>query len=374
MNRWLTPVRSFALLLVVAVSFAALRAEAVPRYSARYEQNCALCHVNPSGGGMRTAYAVQDLVPKEIAWSPGRPEALAMLDSRLGKSLSYGVDFRDVFFAATANAPLAPPQGGFVMQADLYLAFQLDPKFSLYYDRGQNSLSEVFGLAHVLPYDGYVKAGRFTPAYGYKFDDHTMYVRNDEGFAPPLNTDTGVEVGFSPKGTDLQVGVFNGARGAPLDTDRRLAMALSLSRRQRVGPVSLSLGVSGYSQPGHEVDLNTGGVYGSLTAWNATWLVQSDWIRRQQEGTGLVQSSLATSQELAVLLHRGLEAKGTYDFYDLDRHQQTGAKSRWGAGLQFMPRPFLVAEALYRHTRVDDGLLLSSRDFDEGVFQLHLLY
>jgi len=39
-----------------------------------------------------------------------------------------------------------------------------------------------------------------------------------------------------------------------------------------------------------------------------------------------------------------------------------------------MPRPFFVAEALYRHTDITPGPALSGRDFDEGVFQLHFLY
>jgi hypothetical protein len=368
------PRRAIAAAILAAGMLAAWQAGAVPRYSARYEQNCALCHVNPGGGGLRTAYAVQDLVPKELAMSSGRPEALAMLDHRLGRNIEYGVDFREVFFASTARASLAPPQGFFLMQADLYMAFQLDPRVTLYYDRGQGNLSEVFGLLHALPFDGWAKAGRFTPAYGWKFDDHTMFVRGEEGFQPPLNTDTGVELGVSPKNTELQVGLFNGTRGGGLDSDRRLAMTANASRRVRAGPVSLLAGVSGYSQPGHEVDLNVGGVFGSLSAWNVTWLGQSDWIRRQQELTGRVQSGLATSHELAVALRRGVEIKGTYDFADPDRHLRTGAKSRWGVTLFAMPRSFVTAEAAWRRTHVDDGPLLRARDFDEGVFQLHLLY
>ena len=131
--------------------------------------------------------------------SPKTPEALTLLDTHIGKNITIGTDFRELFIAATANAPEAPPQGFFPMQGDIYLSFQLDPKFLLYYDRGMSNTYEVFGLANVLPWDGYVKAGRFVPSYGWKFDDHTMFVRSEEGFAPPGNSDGGVEVGFSPK-------------------------------------------------------------------------------------------------------------------------------------------------------------------------------
>nr|MEE4266754.1 hypothetical protein [Candidatus Krumholzibacteria bacterium] len=42
-------------------------AHAVPRYTAQYGQSCTLCHTNPTGGGLRTEYASQYLIPEEIA-------------------------------------------------------------------------------------------------------------------------------------------------------------------------------------------------------------------------------------------------------------------------------------------------------------------
>src|SRR5262249_54998727 len=167
-----------AVACVLASSLAAFQARALPRYSARYEQNCTLCHVNPSGGGMRSAYAVKDLIPKEFAMSPATPEMLKDIDPKIGRHLSIGTDFRQLFLLETENAVLAPPQGFFPMQGDLYLLFQLDPKVLLYYNRSLSNTYEFFGLANVLPFDGYVKAGRFVPPYGWKFDDHTLYVRD----------------------------------------------------------------------------------------------------------------------------------------------------------------------------------------------------
>ncbi len=369
-------VRVSALVLVtlaLASVLPALRAGAVPRYSARYEQKCELCHVNPSGGGMRSAYAARELVPKELASSAGSPAALADLDPKLGKNVSIGTDLRQMFFAATANATLAPPQGFFPMQGDVYLTLQLDPRFLVYYDRGFSNTYEAFALAHVLPWDGYLKAGRFVPPYGWKFDDHTMFVRNELGFAPPANSDGGLELGFSPPQTEVQLALVNGNRGSTLDDDRRLAMAGNLSARFRLGPVVGSGGVAAYSRPGRTEDLNTAGVFGYLSAYDVTWLAEADAIRRDDTVAPAV-SGTVTSQELSVLVRRGVELKATYDFYDPDRSLRSGSKSRWGGGVTVMPRAFFVAEALYRHTDVSPGPALSGRDVDEGVFQLHFLY
>ena len=378
-TRWARARRStrwgagFTLALGACALLPALQAGAVPRYSARYEQNCLLCHVNPTGGGMRSAYATQQLIPKEIAMSPRTPEAIAPLDPHLGKYITIGADFRELFIAASANAALAPPQGFFPMQGDVYLAFQLDPKYSLYYDRGMSNTYEVFALANVLPWDGYVKAGRFVPAYGWKFDDHTMFVRSEEGFSPPGNADGGVEMGFSPKQGDLQVALVNGSRGSALDSDRRLATALNLSARFKAGPFAATAGIAGYSQPGVQADLNSGGAFGYLSAWNVTWLGQGDLVRRDPTLTSAT-TAVVTSHEISILLRQGVELKSTYDFFDPDRSLRTGSKSRWGLGVMVMPRPFLVAEAGIRSTHVQRGPALSARGFDEGIFQLHLLY
>jgi len=322
---------------------------------------------------MRSAYAVQQLVPKEFAMSPATPELLKEIDPKIGKNLSIGTDFRQLFLLESEGSSLAPPQGFFPMQADLYVMFQLDPKFLLYYDKGMSNTYEAFGLAHVLPWDGYVKAGRFVPPYGWKFDDHTMFVRDNEGFAPPANTDGGVEVGLSPEPAEVQLALVNGARGSTLDNDRRLALSGNASARFHVGPVAGSLGLAGYTQPGIQVDLSSGGIFGYLTAWNVTWVGQNDWVRRHPASQGPL-TGIVASHEVSVLLRRGVELKSTYDFYDPDRHLKAGSKDRWGIGFDVMPRSFLVVEALYRHTRVTSGPAFQASGYDEGLFQLHLLY
>jgi hypothetical protein len=364
---------ALALAIVACALLPALQARALPRYAARYEQNCMLCHVNPTGAGMRSAYAVQELIPKEFAMSPATPEMLKDIDPKIGKHLSIGTDFRELFLLESQGSALAPPQGFFPMQGDLYVMFQLDPKFLLYYDRGMSNTYEAFGLAHILPWDGYVKAGRFVPPYGWKFDDHTMFVRDSEGFAPPANSDGGVEVGLSPNPFEVQVALVNGARGATLDNDRRLAASGNASARFRVGPVAASLGLAGYVQPGITEDLSTGGVFGYLSGWNITWVAQNDWVRRHPMNAG-PNTGIVSSQELTVLMKRGIELKSTYDFYDPDRHVKSGSKDRWGVGFDLMPRSFLVVEALYRHTRVQSGAALPVSGYDEGLLQLHLLY
>jgi hypothetical protein len=359
--------------VTVLTMLPAWQARALPRYSARYEQNCMLCHVNPTGGGMRSSYAVQELVPKELAMSPARPEGLALLDTHLNKHITIGADFRNQFMLFSESSATANQQGFFPMQGDVHLAFQLDPKYLLYFKRGVSNTYEFYYLGHVLPWNGYVKGGRFVPPYGWKFDDHTMFTRAYLGFVPPANSDAGVEMGLAPRFGDLQVALVNGSRGSTLDNDRRLAVSGLASVRYRVGPVALTTGVSGYAHPGPNEDFNTAGAFGSVNCGSFTWLGQYDRTRTQP-ARGVPVGGMVTSHELSWVVRQGVELLATYDFYDPDRELKTGSVGRWGGGLKVMPRTFLVAEALYRTVNAEPGRALPGRDADEGIFQLHFLY
>jgi hypothetical protein len=370
------PLRWAAAALALAAAYVcagAFDARAVPRYSVRYEQNCMLCHVNPTGGGMRSAYATDELVPNELAMSPRQPELLAKLDTYLNKHIRIGADFRNQFMLFSEGSPQANQQGFFPMQGDLLLSFQLEPRGLLYFKRGMSNTTELFYVAHLLPWGGYMKGGKFVPNYGWKFDDHTMYVREYEGFAPPAHTDAGIELGFAPKFGDVQIALLNGNRGGTLDNDRRLAVATTASTRFRVGDVNAVAGLSGYTQPGIQADVNIAGAFGALMFGPVTWLGQGDFTRRDP-ADGPAVSGLVTSHELTVQLRQGVEAIGTYDFMDPDRDLATGARSRFGIGAKAMPRTFMAVQALYRHTDVQSGRDVPGLDYDEAVFQLHLLY
>ena len=363
--------RPLAALLVAsgALLVSASRVQALPRYSARYEQKCALCHVNPSGGGMRTSYASQKLVPEEIAWTRAKIAAIEEIERKIPEPIQIGTDFREMYVGANIEEAHL---NFFQMQADLYFAFQLDSRVTLYYDRGETGSYELFGLDYFLP-TLYLKAGRFVPSYGWKFDDHTMFVRSDLGFMPPANSDVGLEAGWSMGPFDLQAGIVNGNRGGILDSDTKAAGVVNADVRHHLGPFGAAIGITGYHHPGRLRDYDSGGAYGYLT-WNKiTWVGEGDFFQEQPSGGPLVRG-LVTSHELTYLLRQGLELKGTYDYFDPDRDLQSGAKSRFGGGFFVMPRPYATMEALLRRTEYDDGPALSGVDFTETVLQLHLLY
>jgi hypothetical protein len=365
--------RTVAVVAAVALMLGAVpvfRAGAVPRYSARYGQRCGLCHVNPSGGGMRSTYASQQLVPDEIAWRRAAAESTLVPDPQITRSLAVGADFREIY-AGSGDA--AHNLDFFQMQGDLYLAFQLDARTSPYYDRSLTDSYELFGTAYVLPLTGYVKAGRFVPSCGWKFDDHTLYVRDALGLAPPANSDVGIEIGLQPGPLDVQLGLVNGNRGGTFDNDNRLAQSGNAIYRWSGGDLGAGLGAAGYLQSGRQTDLKVGGACCYLTWRGLTWMGEVDLARREPADAERV-TSLVTSHELSWLARQGLELLATYDFFDPDKNYESGAKSRWGVGVHAMPRPYLALDAAYRWTNVDAGPALGGDDFDETVLQLHVVY
>ena len=367
-RRWMGILLGFASAVSALVAVLAPPSRALPRYSARYQQACALCHVNPTGGGLRTTYASQKLVPSEIAWSKG-DSTFKMPAPMIGKQLLIGTDFREMHVGSSdVNQRL----NFFLMQADLYFAFQLEPRVTLYYDRGHLDSYELFGLGYLTP-TVFVKAGRFVPSYGWKFDDHTMYVRSELGFMPPANSDVGVEAGWAPGPADVQIDVLNGSRGATFDTDPGYAESINGVYRWHMGEVGAAFGASGYHQPTALRDFDTAGPYGYLTYRRLVWMGEGDLVRQRDKGTPYLESVVA-SNELTYGLTRGFDLMGTYDFYDPDRNNGTGAKSRWGGGLFFMPRPYATLQGIARRTVFTNGVAYSGTDFWEYLFQLHLLY
>lgn len=345
-------------------------ARALPRYSARYAQKCGVCHVNPTGGGLRTIYARSFVLPEQLAWTKPSSDVREAFDPQISKNVTIGTDFR---LNHRYSDDETPPQNFFQMQGDIYLEFRLDENLGLYYDQGINSNYELFGTWRGLPGTGYLKAGRFVPSYGWKFDDHTMFTREQLGFFPPANSDVGVEFGIAPGGLDAQLSVLNGNRGSTADGNQKLATALNTSYRFGVGAVGAALGVAGYWEDGDAANYGSAGAFGFLRWRQFAWLYEVDWTRDDPDGAGHVTGWVA-SHELSWQARRGLELMGTYDFFDPDFNAKTGAATRWGGGVTVMPRAFLAVQALVRATDYDEGTALSGDDFWESALQFHLLY
>jgi hypothetical protein len=342
---------------------------ALPRYSAQYGQSCQLCHTNPTGGGLRNLYATQYIVPNELAITRLSEEETEQLSPQIAPPLLVGLDQRTIWHEGEGEKGRSSL---FAMQADVYLAFQLNRKFSAYVDLGQSRTQEFFGMAYIFPAHGYFKVGRFIPDFGWRTSDHQTATRRHLLFPegsdfPSSFIDSGLEVGFSTWRIDLTASLQGGA-GTNGDSYTGRAVW-----RHSFGPLNVALGGSYLQRNRSDLDQNAYGGFGYLAWKRLIWLWEVDETRRQPAAEAEVKGILI-SQELAVMLRQGVYLLLTYSFQDPDREFTTGTRSRWGAGVDTLIYPFFGLQLMGNYYAFEEGLDVQGDDYLQAEIIFHFLY
>lgn len=337
----------------------------LPRFASRTGYACQNCHVNPSGGGMRNAFGVtygrDEITIKE--WQ--EEYSLSEFLTRINNFISYGVDFRFLTFYQKKDNPDATKSSFFPMQADVYFNFAVSKKINIFANPafGPYNRYEIFATAKILPWNGYLKLGRFTPPYGLRIDDHTSYVRDITPFRNNSGQQSGIEIGFNPGSFSLLGAVTNGMVG---DRDGDLAKAVfgRAEGRFTLGPANVMLGISSYNDVSNGEKYNMLGGFGafsldeSLTIvgdiekieGNASYMgINSDRNQRNSQSQNLKQ--LAVMVEASYPLTQGFDLKFMYDFFDPNTDTKTGSTIRYSGGFEFMPFGGVEVRPLYRYTK-----------------------
>ncbi|MGH2566700.1 MAG: hypothetical protein ACRDGA_00050, partial [Bacteroidota bacterium] len=250
-------------LLLVVVSLSAV---ALPRFASRTNFACRSCHVNPTGGGMRSPLGVsygRDDLPI-ASWQ--EEFALDDFSTSITDFLSYGADFRLLYFYQSKDSPKTERSSFFPMQADVYFNFVLSKKVNLFVNPafGPYQRFEIFGLAKILPANGYIKAGRFTPSYSLRIDDHTSYVREGTPFRNNSGQQTGLELSLAPDPVSIVAAVTNGVAGDRASSIPK-ALYARVDGRFKAGFANFSLGASAYRDKAGGGDLTMYSGFGTLS-------------------------------------------------------------------------------------------------------------
>jgi hypothetical protein len=343
--------------------------QALPRYSARYNQSCHLCHVNPAGGGMRTSFGSQFFAGTELSMNSLEFDKLGALETRISDRLSVGADFRTLFVHdAPADEVADRPAGTYEfrpelssflqMQGDVYLHFTLAPRFELVYEQSLSGGYEAWALAHVLPLDGNLKVGRFMPSYGWKFVDHNAFTRERLGFSTRnREQDTGLELEFHPDGYSLSLALTNGA-SAQFDDNTQKSITARAARMQRVlgGNLTLGAGLRINREEGGPDGSHTGTLYGPFAAYSRgdlSWVAELGLLHDENSAGTVEHNELVHSHEIAWRLRQGLDLLYNHDFHDWDTDTASGFETRHRLGLDITPWPWLS---------VNPGVSLLERD------------
>ena len=354
---------------------------AVPRYGLRAGQNCALCHQNPDGGGARSTYASQYLIPTRLAMvrKSHDPNAEPATNPQISKDLVIGADLRTFWLGQEDR----DSHNNFVqMEGALYVTLQLDPRLSAYIheELGQGSATayELFGMGWLAPGTAYVKVGRFVPAFGWRPSDHRTFTRRDFVFLPtnPPQSDTGIELGLRHGPFELELGLMNGEFASAFELNDELAFVARGAAMRTVGPMNLALGASYWQHRGLDRERWAGGPFGGFSWGRVTWWGEIDWLHSIFPATGTQPSDVATSLTTS---------------HDVDVDLASGAGDRLGGGVEAWPFPALRVRAKVNYFQVDEGPAFRGQDSAsteplpphgatlpddvvEGEIEVHFLY
>ena len=175
---------------------------------------CVQCHVNPTGGGMRSVFGNTFAQTQLAAKTIGSDEDL--WTGQVMKFLSVGGNARANY--SYSDVPNQSSTNDFaVEEARAYLDFGVIPnRLSVYIDQrfapGNSTNLEANIRYWINENSIYVKAGRMYLPFGYRFEDDNAFVRQLSGInmqAP----DEGVEFGFETGSWSTQVALSNGTGG-----------------------------------------------------------------------------------------------------------------------------------------------------------------
>ncbi len=379
--------RNSKLWLVISILFLAANQNfALPRFALRMGAQCADCHVDPDGGGMRTHggwhYGLRVL---PLVSPTERDKDLTMGDD-IGKNIRIGFDYRTQYIYSQELGKTAFQK----MQGSFYLSTKILDKIDVYsnYDF-VNSTWVGFAAAHILPNDSYIKAGAFVPDYGVLLDDHTAYTRGgDLGYLfatnqrqglifDPRYSVTGVEVGYNIS----DFGVFTASVGSPVSLNFQSDPAYTASIR--FNPVianKLALMFGGsftnfqgpliYTQVPSEHKVNMYGGFLGFGIDDFTLIGEYD-IANDYILTGTKSS--AQMLEASYVLTKGLEAVARYDRFVPNTSVSNNNVSRLVLGFSFYPYSFVEIIPQYRFQFQQSPGQPAPKQ-DSALLQFHFYY
>jgi hypothetical protein len=308
------PQRLLAAVLLGAAGIGA-DAYAEPYLAVRTGFKCVMCHVNPSGGGLRntfgTAWARSEMPRRVVGAEPSDADDAAWT-GELNRWLAVGGNLRSRL--DHVDTPGRDEEAEFgVSRATVYGALRAIPGLLTVYVDGQIAPGGVITretYALLTPASGRftVKAGKFFLPYGLRLEDDSAFIRQVTG----VNFDTpdhGVELGLELPRWTAQLAVTNGtAGGGDDDTPKQTSLnAAFVSRLWRVG-ASYNHNNSAFG------DREMMGVYAGVRTGPIAWLAEIDTITDdvpsgQRE---LYVSLLEGNWQLA----RGHNLKLSYEYFD----------------------------------------------------------
>jgi len=347
---------------------------AEPAFAVSTGYSCAQCHVNRTGGGMRTpfgsVYGQTTLPARLLKWREGKN----LLPANPAARFAFGGDARFAYLYVQSD-DYEDLSSFEVLEANVYGEVRLIPqRLSLYADLtlgpGGTFPRELFALVPFRGLNGYVKVGKFLPAYGWRLPDDDAFIREPLGFAFSA-PDLGIEVGIEPGNWSVFLSAVNG--NASIGDDNRSKKLVLLAMR-RFGWAQIGLSAA-YDDVAGGNTTSTGGLLAGLNFGRLTFLAEGDLRRVRQNEILAINKTIDTWVgyiEANLMVGRGMNIKYAHDWVDPNRDILTDQRQRDSLGFEYVPIPFVQLRAFVRR-RDGPPQVPGSRDRQVDV-ELHLYF
>ena len=349
-----------------------------PMFLSKQYPQCTSCHFSPTGGGLLTDYG-RSLTHVELsaslaadpltADSPSGEQAFLFgaLGDRLG-GLRLGLELRPSHLRFTF--PGGDSSRNLLMAAEVIVAYQASG-WTVY---GQVGRHVEGGDVSVGSYEHWVgrqgesglgvRVGRFLPAYGVRFADHTAFNRDPLGFDRDDQV-YGVELSRTGERSLIQVAAGPGRARSIVDGDGRQAFMISARVQLDLSPRAV-LVASGIVRGESEVEPRSGAAgvaFGFAPGPRLTVWTQADALATAGPGG----TAWLVVNETAFEAYRGVWLKLSPQFRT-DGGRGTGDIGRLVLGAVVLPRThWNVNVSYFRDRNRDFGISTSTL-----LAQLHL--
>ena len=363
-------------LLVSAACWSAAPVVAEPTFLSKQYPRCTACHYSAAGGGLLTPYG-RSLSREEIS-TFGRRDAEAEAGGRAEEEflfgavgsdspLQLGLDLRPSQLRIEV-AGRGLPDRNFLMNLDLQAAWR-DGDWTAYGTVGRRPGGGLVTYEHWLARqvaDGVsVRGGRFLPAYGVRFADHTALSRDRLGLAEDDQI-YGMELGISSDRSLLQVAVGPGRAESLLNDDGRAVLTVSGRLQHDFGSRTVLVGSVLHRGEADRAPRSTsaGVSFGyAPSAWLTAW-TQADVRSQDLPDAG---RTVILSNQTSVEVWRGVWLRVSPQWYRVPDNPRAEIR-RMVLGLDLYPRThWHVNLSLYR-----DRFVSSDRLDRRLLLQLHL--
>jgi hypothetical protein len=356
--------------------FFALEIFSLPRFSMKFKDKCADCHVNPTGGMMRNENGFY--FGKNVIGLISPREKDFPLSPKLTNNVSFGLDYRTQFIYSQEKKRTDFQD----MTGSIYLNAGLSEKIDVVarYDFVQ-SIWEGYGVAKILPNNSYIKVGSFIPYYGIRLDDHTAYTRggdfgllfstgNIQGMIyNPFYLETGIELGANISNfAMLTASVGKSKFNSTLTSDPAITTRLEIN--PTLEDLNFLLGGSFASVKTR----NLGGIfntsfYGGFAGIGTKYFSLLGEYDIAKDYLALNTKSSALMLEASYQLMVGLEAVVRFDRFDPNIDFEKDELSRVVFGFEFFPFSFVELRPQYR-IQLEEP----SKENNSFVLQFHFWY